>query len=281
MNETIRPTLFKTIQTVKKTDVNEIRICENTADPQRTRYTVLVVSDHEVMHKFIEIYDKATYLQDAPNVRMYTDEGKFFIVYPYVSERFLSEFYMGSTMTLRECEEVCTNLIIACMTSNLPWPLLYLMLRQREIHIAKDLSVYISYRYDLTELDPSIDEGDCANECAKILVELLEPKSDRRANSYLLLIKKTDKQSYDRFTELYKDLQIAAEPIRKRGLLLHIKVWFARNRDTIFRVLLWVSILLAIFVLLTFITNLLFGDVPWLRLFTRNFDKIGLESLLQ
>ena len=93
--------------------------------------------------------------------------------------------------------------------------------------------------------------------------------------------KKTEKYSYGSFKELYKDVEIAAEPDRKRGIIAAFKAWFNRNKGNLFRILLWVSIILALFVIITFLTNLIFGDVPWLRLFIRSFEKIGLESLLQ
>lgn len=274
---------LRTIQTISKSDVNEIRVCENIAGGIRELYTVLVVDEHEAMHRFIEIYNRATYLQETPQIRMYTEEGRFFIAYPYMAQRPLMDFYMGNALSLRECEEICVNLIIACMTSNLPWPILYLILKQRRFHLAKDGSVYLSYEIDLTELSEEIGEPECTVECAKLLIDLLEPKAVnvRRANSYVLLKRKTEKQTYEYFRDLYKDIRVAMTPIRKGGLFLRLKVWFLRNKDTIFHILLRISLVLAIFVILTFLTNLIFGDVPWLRLFARGFEKIGLESLLQ
>jgi hypothetical protein len=188
---------------------------------------------------------------------------------------------MGDALSLHECEDICVNLIIACTTSNLPWPVLYLVLKQREIQLARDGSVSLSFRIDLTDLDPLTGESECALECARILTKLLEPKSRSKANSYVLLQKKTAKNSYSSFKELYKDVEIAAEPERKRGVFAAVRAWFNRNRHIFFRVLLWVSLILAVFVIVTFLTNLFFGDAPWLRLFVRSFERIGLESLLQ
>ena len=281
MDNYSQPMQLRTIQTVKKSDANETRICENISDSARGRFTVLVVNDHKIMHRFIEIYDNAVYLQERPEITMYTEDGKFFIVYPYTSERPLMDFYMGETMSLRECEEICVNLILACMTSNLPWPVLYLMLKQRELHLSKDHSVHLSYRLDLSDLSEEIGEAECVVECAKLLLELLRRNPVRRANSYILLQKRIEKQSYEYFRDLYKDLAISMEPVRRGGLITRLKLWFGRNKDTIFHILLWISIILAVFVILTFLTNLLFGDVPWLRLFIRSFEKIGRESLLQ
>jgi hypothetical protein len=134
---------------------------------------------------------------------------------------------------------------------------------------------------DLADFDEAITETDCVQECAKILLEILEPKANHRANSYILLKKKIDRNTYYHFTELYKDVRAAMVPKRGGGILLRLRVWLARNKDTIFHVLFRVSVVLAIFVIVTFLTNLIFGDVPWLRLFIRSFERIGLESLTQ
>ncbi|MBR1860908.1 MAG: hypothetical protein IJ796_03475 [Lachnospiraceae bacterium] len=281
MKEQTGSNRYKTIQRISKSAANEVTVCRDENDNDGTLVTVLAVEDHNVMRRFIEIYDKADYIEENTVLDMFSDEGRFFIVYPYVQERALKDFYMGNAMSLHECEETCVNLIIACMTSSLPWPVLYLVLKQREIQLARDNSITLSYRIDLTELDVNVGESQCAIECAKILTFMLESKARRKANSYVLLRKKTEKFSYGSFKELYKDVEIAAEPPRKNGFFASLKAWFSRNKTVLFRILLWTSIILAVFVLITFITNLIFGDVPWLRLFIRSFEKIGLESLLQ
>ncbi len=281
MNEQILSSRYKVIQSVKVSGANRTYICEDITDKSRGRFTVLAVGDHVVMHRFIEINDKADYIEESVILNMFSDGGQFYVVYPYVAERALEDFYMGNSRQLREREEICANLIMSCMTSNLPWPVLYLALKQREVHLAKDRSVYLSYRLDLSELDKDVTEGDCAIECAKMLVDMLTAEGRRPANSYVLLKKKTEKGSYNNFRELYKDLELSAEPDTKKGIFARIRAWFRRNRDEIFRVLLWICVILAVFVIITFLTNLLFGDVPWLRLFIRSFEQIGLESLLQ
>ena len=94
-------------------------------------------------------------------------------------------------------------------------------------------------------------------------------------------IKKISKKSYHRFTELYKDIRIAAAPKKRRGVIAGIRAWFMRNRDAIFHLLLWVCILLVLLVIASFVTQAIFGDIPWLRFFFNAFKKIGTESLLQ
>lgn len=272
---------FKTLSVVKSGTTGEILICEDAAGKNKTKYTVIAIDDHKIVHGVVQAYADAAYIKTPTYVDMYSDAGRFYMVYPYVHERPLFMFYRGDAMSLSECEEVCLNLIIACMTSNLPWQILYLLLKQRQIHLSVDRQITLGYTIDFGDFDGEITETQCVQECAKILIEILTPKANRRANSYILLKKKTDRNTYYHFTELYKDVKAAMVPKRGGGILLRIKLWLARNKDTIFKVLFRVSIVLAIFVIVTFLTNLIFGDVPWLRLFIRSFERIGLESLTQ
>lgn len=272
---------LKCIRVIERTKVNDIMICQDLSSTEEALYTVLVVYDHEVVKKFLTVYEQSAYDKEASCIDSFSAQGAFVIVYPYFKERALRDFYMGDSYQLSECEEICINTILACIASEIPYPILYLILEQRQLHLAKNHNVYLGLSIRLEELDPNKTEQDCAVQCARILRELLEPKSAQKAISYQLLDKKIAKKSYRRFTELYKDIRIAAAPKKRRGLLSSIRAWFVRNRDQIFRVLFWVCILLVLVVIATFVTQAIFGDIPWLRLFINGFKYIGTESLLQ
>lgn len=272
---------LKCIRVIERTKVNDIMICQDLSSTEEALYTVLVVYDHEVVKKFLTVYEQSAYDKEASCIDSFSAQGAFVIVYPYFKERALRDFYMGDSYQLSECEEICINTILSCIASEIPYPILYLILEQRQLHLAKNHNVYLGLSIRLEELDPNKTEQDCAVQCAKILRELLEPKSSQKAISYQLLDKKIAKKSYRRFTELYKDIRIAAAPKKRRGLLASVRAWFVRNRDRIFRVMFWVCILLVLLVIATFVTQAIFGDIPWLRLFINGFKYIGTESLLQ
>ena len=272
---------LKSVRLVLKNDVNEIRICQNLNDTNKTLFTVIVVKDHDVVRKFLEIYENSDQKAEETLVECFAHDGMHIIVFPYVHERPLMSFYRGDVLQIQECEDICINTIIATMAGQLPWPILYLILTQRQLNLAKDNSVYLSFCIDLTALDATIREEDCVVECARILLQLLEPKARQKATSYLLLNKKIGKKSYRRFTELYKDVQIASAPKKKVKIKSRIKAWFIRNKDNLFRLLLILCIILAVFVLVSLISQAIFGNVPWLRIFIKNFETIGTESLLQ
>lgn len=272
---------LKCIRVIERTKINDIMICQDLNAAEEGVYTVLVIYDHEVVRRFLAVYEQSDYATESSCIESFSDQGAFVVVYPYLKERALKDFYMGDVYKLSECEEVCINTILACIAAEIPYPILYLILEQRQLHLAKNHNVYMGYAIRLEELDPEKTERDCAVQCAKILKELLEPKASQKAISYQLLDKKISKRSYHRFTELYKDIRIASAPKKRRGLRAGVQAWFTRNKDRLFHVLFWVCILLLILVIATFITQAFFGDIPWLRLFINGFKKIGTESLLQ
>ena len=271
---------LQSVRIVLKNDVNEVHVCRNLIDKSGGLYTVICVKDHMLVRKFLTVCEQ-TKGEESFFVDCFSDGENQIIVFPYVKERLMDSFYRPDILSVSECEDVCINTIIACMSSPLPWPLLYLVLTQGQLHLSRDGSVYLGYMINLEDLDVTRTEKDCTVRCARILLDLLRPKEGRQVNSLKLLDKKVAKASYTRFVELYKDVRISATPRQQTKFFRRLRNWFARNKDALFRVLLWISIILALFVVLSFLSQLIFGDVPWLRLFINSFDKIGTESLLQ
>ncbi len=270
---------LKPVSTLRQSKINDIVICRDLAVADGSLYTVTVIKDHETARKFLKV------CQDYPawteEITTFSGQGEFVIAFPYKKERDLFSFYMGETYDLTVCEDICINVILTCIATQIPAPILYMILEQRKLNLSKDHTVFFDYNLDWADFDAGKTERDCTVQCAGILLELLEPKESQKAISYRLLQKKIAKRSYQKFTELYKDIRIAAAPKGKQSFLTSIKYFFKRNKDAIFRVLLWVCAILLIIVLISLISQLIFGDIPFLRIFTNGFKMIGTESLLQ
>lgn len=267
------------VRIVKKSETNDIVICEDLNTAARNLYTLLAIKEHQTARTYLEVFERANIAAQDSYIDSFSDQGAFCMVFAYKQERPLQDFYMGESYTLAECENVCIGVIMACITSNLPYPILYLVLKQGQLHLAKDHTIYLGYQIDLQELDPEKTERDCAVQCASILRELLKPKASQKAFSYRLLEKKISRKSYEQLTELYKDIRITAAPGQKKGIRKRIAGWFLRNQDGLFRVLLYICVLLAILVLLSVLSQLIFGDIPWLRLLFNGFKTIGTERI--
>ena len=103
----------------------------------------------------------------------------------------------------------------------------------------------------------------------------------RKLKSFELIRKKTGKNAYTGFPELYQDIKVTALPQMKPSLKSRFRFFWNNNRDRLFRILLVLCILLVIAALVILASQLIFGDVPLLRLFRHTFDVIGTENLHQ
>ena len=213
------------------------------------------------------------------NVDFGAFSGCFCMVFPYIKERKLEKFYMATMLPLAMCEEICLNLLLQCMSSSLPYPLLELVLKQGQIHLLKDNSVVLGYCIDLCDLDETSGQKECTMQCAIRIRELLQEKTSKKNVSYQLLLKKIPKQSYQDFRELYKDIRLSKTSIEKTSLKKALQGFWYRNQTTIIRRLLYLSVILIIVVLVMFLSDVIWGDIPFLRLFFNTFKQIGTESM--
>ena len=244
-------------------------------------FTIIAVRDHDAIRTLMEAESTVANMKNSQMIDAFSYGNDYVLVFPYRQERPLKTFFVGEALSLSEIEEIGTNLLLSCIMASLPYPILYLLLEQGQINLAKDGSVFFSFVVDLKEMDLKRTERDCTVKCAQILRAMLATKEDERNISYELISRKTDNNSYSSFTELYRDLRIAAMPVEKRGLIVRIKSFFMRNADLLFGILFWVCLILGIIALIILLSNVVWGDVPILRLFVNTFKNIGTESLLQ
>lgn len=270
-----------TVSTKSMGEVNDCYICRDLASDGGILYTVIVVHDHMIVRQVLELFKLSSRTGEGILVDEFACGDQEILVFPYHRERPLVDFYNGETLTLAECEEVCISTILACITCDLPYPILYLLLTGNQLNMANDRSVYFGYEMDLSDLDPEIGESECTGVCAKLLLTLLEPKSGQKATSYYLLSRKTANGSYDRFTDLYRDVTIAAVSTQKLTPLVKFRMWLTRNTDRILGILFWISVILGIVALSMLLSRLFLGGNSWLRLLFNTFKQIGTESLLQ
>ena len=261
--------------------VNDCYICRDLMSSGGILYTTIVIHDHDVVRKVLEMFKLSNRNGKEILVDEFAAADKHVLVFPYHNERPLFDFYEGESLTLSECEDVCISTILACITCDLPYPIVYLLLIGGMLNLANDGSVYFGYEMDLSKLDDTISEKECTDVCAKILLRMLKPKAGQKATSYYLLEKKIANSSYTRFPDLYRDITIAAVSKKKITVWFLIKLWIKRNQDTIIGVMFWISLILGVITLSIILSRLFLGGNSWFRLLFNTFKKIGTESLLQ
>ena len=239
--------------------VNDCYICRDLKSSGGILYTTIVIHDHDVVRRVLEMFRLSNRNGKEILVDEFAMSDKHILVFPYHNERPLFDFYEGESLTLSQCEDVCISTILACITCDLPYPIVYLLLTGGMLNLASDRSVYFGYEMDLSKLEDTISEKECTDICAKILLKMLEPKAGQKATSYYLLQKKTANSSYMRFPDLYRDVTIAAVSKKKITVWFLIKLWIKRNSDTIIGVLFWISVILGLVTLSIIFSRLLLG----------------------
>ncbi|MCR5747818.1 MAG: hypothetical protein K6G03_08925 [Lachnospiraceae bacterium] len=272
---------YEVVSTILTTEVNDCYIARREGSDDGREYNLLVIKDHETVKDMMEVFNRDTGISDTAIIDNFSSGQSYIVVFPYRQERPLEDFFVGEVYSLPRCENICMNILLNCISSRLPYPLLYMILDQGQVSLSKDDSIYFGYTVDLTKLDKTKGERECAVRCADIMLKVLAAKSDQKNVSYELLSKKTANNSYSHFTELYRDLSIASTPIRKSSFLVKIKSFFYRNSDRLFGILFWVCLILGIVALVLLLTHLVWGDIPFLRIFFNSFKNIGTETLLQ
>lgn len=267
--------LLNVIQKVLVTNTNDVYVCNDLENKTSNYYTVVIIKDHSIGWKIIKDLENNrqnhTKKDELVYIEYFSIQEDIGIVFPYVHERPLNQFYMGRLLMLSESEEICTNLILHCLSSCLPKPLLYLILSQEMIHIARDNRISFSYTLDLGSYDETKQEKDCAGKCGELIVKLLEQCNKRKVRSLELIRKKTYKGGYENFIELYKDLQLAATSTNK----VHKK----RKWNGLFRLLIIICIFLTFLALIMLLSQLIFGEISLYRLLSNPFNRIGTETL--
>lgn len=267
--------------------VNDVAVCRDRLSASGALYTLLVVHDRECARKLLMVMEDGQRSGESACLLQFSQNETMLFLFPYREERKFSAFAAGQMTSPEAGEAICINLVMECLSTSLPWPLLYLVLEQDCVQIAKDNTVYFTTILDLKDLEPARTERNCVSSCARLLLDLLAGPvaggrhRSRKLKSFELIRKKTGKNAYTGFPELYQDIKVTALPQVKPSLKSRFCIFWNNNRDRLFRILLVLCVLLAVAAMVVLISQLIFGDVPLLRLFRHTFDVIGTENLHQ
>lgn len=266
--------------------VNDVAVCRNRLSASGTPYTLLAVHDRECARRLLTVLDECPRSGESSCLMRFSQNETMLFLFPYREERKFSAFAAGQMTSLEAGEAICISLVMECLSANLPWPLLYLVLEQDCVQIAKDNTIYFTMILDLKDLEPARTERNCVSSCARLLLDLLAGpvagggrRRRRKLKSFELIRKKTAKNAYTGFPELYQDIKLTALPQVKSSLRSRFSIFWRNNRDRLFRILLFLCVLLAAAAAVILVSQLIFGDVPLLRLFRHTFDVIGTENL--
>ena len=266
--------------------VNDVAVCRDRLSASGTLYTLLVVHDRECARKMLMVMEEDSRRSAEDTCLLCFSQNEMLLfLFPYREERKFSSFAAGQMVSPETGESICISLVMECLSAGIPWPLLYLVLEQDCVQIAKDNTVYFTMILDLKELEPARTERNCVSSCARLLLELLAGpvagggRRRKKLKSFELIRKKMGKNAYTGFPELYQDIKVTALPSVKPSMKSRLHIFWRDNRDRLFRVLLILCVLLVVAAAVVLLSQAFFDDIPVLRLFRHTFDVIGTENL--
>lgn len=267
---------LKPIRRVFCGEANDVLVCRNLASPLLQCYTVWVVKSPDCVKKLLAVFE-AAHGKAPPYLCRFAQNDEMIFVFGYRPERRLSVFCGGQLTSDFLRESACVSLVLECLAGGMPYPLLCRILAQDNVNIEKDNSVFFSFYLDLSELEETDGEAECANLCAAVALSVFNTSS--RLKSTRLIRKKHAKLAYGGLTELYRDIRLTAVPEAKRRLRNMPHIFWESNRDRLFKALLAASAAVVAVTLVVLLSRLIWGDVPLFRLFEHSFDVIGTETL--
>lgn len=270
---------LRTIQIILSNSVNDISVCEDEKDPARARYLVVSIKDHRTVKKLLMLCEKDNRPMSGFVLDGFSEGGMHVMVFPYIKERPLSKFYSGEAFRLSRCEEICSSYVLSCITSTLPYALLYQVLSQGLVNLSNDGNVSFGYGIDFMKLDETKEEKDCVIFCARQIVSMLEAKAASKADSLALINKRSMSSGYRTFSELYKDLMVSTSSEKSGGILYKARALWRDYKELLFKVVLVLCFVVMGVAIVSIIMQLITGDVPWVRFFINNFEVIGTEKL--
>lgn len=268
---------LRSVWEVLRGQVNDVVVCQETGEIQGSYHTVWVVKDHRVAKEVL------TMMSEPGGIcyESFTRGQNLCFLLPYDAERQLRRFYTVTAVSFTERSAIWRNYVEACLSAKIPYPLLYLIMEQEQVHVRLDGSIYFNYGIDLAKLDNSKQEAACAAVCAEELLELFAKEQDKNFFGYELISSKLEKSQCNDFIQLYQDVKLVIHTPRKIPLFKTLQKKARGRRDIIYRILLCGSFILLAAVIMMVVSQIIYGEIPLFRLFQPLFRTIGTESLLQ
>ncbi len=126
-----RNTSYTVASTILHTAVNDCYTAKPEGGNDGREFLLVVINDHDTVRSFMETESKRVAApEEGMLIETFTSGQSYVLVFPYRQERPLDRFFVGEAYTLERCENICTNLLLSCISCMLPYPYLYLILEQ-------------------------------------------------------------------------------------------------------------------------------------------------------
>ena len=159
--------VLKVTQELLSGEVNDVVVCQDLSAATKTFYVVWVIKDNEISKIVLSIYDN--FEKEDTYIARGTFKEFYLYVFTYEECRSIGDFFMSEVEDIHECETMCTDIVVKCISCNIPYPIMYLQLDQKQLNRSKAGEIYFTYAVDLKEISEKIGEKECVSDCNIVL----------------------------------------------------------------------------------------------------------------
>lgn len=273
---------FKRIGEIISNQTNEVCICEETGRQPALYRLLWIIKDRMLARTLLEVFHEKN--ETPLYLETFSLRENTVFVFPYHREHSVFRFWGGELLTQKEQEKIWRELVETCMTSDIPYAVLFQILRQRRLQIGSRGEVDFSYALDLRNFDAERGEADCANMCGEIILELMEMSKASDTKLKCVLQNKCQEEGYHSFIELFQDIKENAKAFKKRNgeeVSKKAAQIIKDHKGKAIKLLVVLCLILVVIALLLLASQFIYGEIPVLRLFENSFQTIGTENLVQ
>lgn len=273
---------FKRIGEIISNQTNEVCICEKIGGQSKIYRLLWIIKDRMLARTLLEVFHEKN--ETPLYLESFSVKENTAFVFPYHKERSVFRFLGGELLTQKEQEKVWRGLVETCMASDIPYAILFQILRQRRLQIQPQGEIIFSYALDLRKFEAERGEADCANMCAEIILELMEMSKTSDTRLKHALQNKCAEEGYNSFVELFQDIKSNAKAFKKRnGEKVRKKAGqvIKGHRGKAVKCFVGLCLILVVIALILLASQFIYGEIPVLRLFQNSFQTIGTENLVQ
>lgn len=256
---------------------NDSYICTVFGSGNKKRYAVNVISDRELIKKLIAAFHSTARCRDC--FECFTWRNFFCVVFAANESRNFEKFLPAKIPDCGTFLKIARNIVLECMTFQVPYPVLDLIIRQKKLNLFCDGKISFDCCLDFKNFDSSVTEKDCVQDTAEFLLQVCRRCSMTHLALYPLIERRTARNGYGSFPELYGDLKNTGISFEKIGFFERLCRFFKKRGTTIFNIVKYLLAALTVVAMLALICQFIFGDVPFFRIFTNTFRKIGERTL--
>lgn len=253
----------------------DVYICES--EEESELYYIWAVKDSILSRNMTKVF-----MEDGvyKGIDCFFVGALYCIVFPYEKDRNLFKFAIPDKDESKWAREICLKLIFLCMSSRLPWEILYILITEKKISIRNNGEVYFNYNISIIDMENKTQK-DCTSALGMYMENMLKERKCSNWSGYRLICMKNKRKNYISLSELYQDINNSIEIDVSDNIGKKLLIILNENKPIIIRTFKVLCITVAFIAVIVFISNIVFDESPFYRLFFNTFKKIGTETLLQ